>query len=121
MRSFGGLEEGNIEEEGTSILMRSIENSEVRMTIFIFVGRSEDMKVFRNCSREGMISTSHCTVTRPDDIALFPILSSYIDTQLHSYTSIKFDGFSKSVSRQMVLVIYSRLPQTKTGRVYPEI
>jgi len=67
MRSFEGLDDGNIEEEGTSILMRSIENSEVRTMTFIFVGRTEDMTVFTYCSREGMISTdfkcaSHGTV-----------------------------------------------------------
>jgi len=58
MRSFEGLDDGNIEEEGTSILMRSIENSEVQSTTFIVIGRTEDKTVFTNYSREGMISTN---------------------------------------------------------------
>ena len=56
MRSFEGLDNGNIEEKWTSILVRGIENSEVRSASFFFVGRTEDMAVFTDCSCEGMIS-----------------------------------------------------------------
>jgi hypothetical protein len=56
MRSFEGLGDGNIEEKWTSNLVRGIENSEVRSASFFFVGRTEDMAVFTDCSCEGMIS-----------------------------------------------------------------
>ena len=46
MRSLEGLDDGNIEEKGTSILVRGIENSKVRSASFFFVGRTEDMAVF---------------------------------------------------------------------------
>jgi len=40
----------------------SIENSEVRSTTFIVIGRIEYVTVFRNCSREDMIRANFkCT------------------------------------------------------------
>ena len=37
--------------------MRGIENTEVRLASFFFVGRTEDMAVFTDSSCEGMISS----------------------------------------------------------------
>ena len=53
------MDDGNIEEKGTSILVRSAS--------FFFVGRAEDMAVFTDSSGKGMVSadfkcTSHGAV-----------------------------------------------------------
>ena len=57
LRSWDGLDDGNIEKKGTSILVRGIKNSEVRSASLFFVGRTEDMAVFTDSSGKGMIST----------------------------------------------------------------
>ena len=62
MRSLEGLDDRNIEEKGTSILVRGIKNSKVRSASFFFVGGTEDMAVFTDSSGKGMISADFkCT------------------------------------------------------------
>ena len=66
MRSLEGLDDGNIEEKGTSILVRGIENSEVRSASFFFTDSSGKGMISADfkCASHGAMDVLTRTVFR---------------------------------------------------------